>query len=123
MPAAIFPARFYATDMGNWVQSPELARCIWMRIRIKGLIWYATDFEILAPDRIQLFVYEMGVAADSGRKIYDTEVTEFTPEEKAMLDNIVLGLYTRAAVIELLAREEEERARQVLAIRKELFGV
>jgi len=122
---AIFPTRFYAHDMGNWVQSPELARSIWMRIRPKDLIWYATDLEILDPNRIQLFVYEMKDTfyGGIGRKIYDTEVMEFTPGEKDMLDKMVLGLYTNAAEEVLTELEEAARMKEILAIRKNLFGV
>lgn len=131
MKRDVFPVRYYAQDMGTWVNSPELALSIWHRLRLdinrfpRKLIWYAVDMEVLSPGSVNLFVYEM---ADSfsggiGKKIYEETITEFTVVEEIMLQRLVEGIYTSAAEDELLRREDEERMKKILEIRKEMFGV
>lgn len=127
----IFPVRYYAIDMGTWVDSPKLALDVWTRTRVdiarhpKKITWYATDLEVLTPTSIRLFVYGM---ADSlyggiGKKIYEEVITDFTKDEKAFLDEMVLGIYTTAAEEELQRREDDRRERKILSIRKELFNM
>lgn len=141
---SVFPQRLCAYDYGTYVASPELAKLIWMRIRQTAnaqdnqanldhwmrqqkpsvMTWYATDLEVISQDKITLYVYEM---ADSfhggiGGVIFETEVTEFTPKERKLLDKHILEFYTEAAQRELERRERQEYLSKVLAVRKELFG-
>jgi hypothetical protein len=116
----------YATDKYGWPDMPALAKKIWARLRVENTIsWYACDCEITSPTSVTLFVYDIGSAYHGGigRKTFEANVTEFTEEEKEILNAHVMVLYTRAADNELERREEKLREAEVVKIRKELFGV
>jgi hypothetical protein len=72
-------------------------------------------------------VYEMRDSFHGG--IGDTifsgvfPISKFGDEAVKIANEIILEQQTRIAQQELIRRESEERQRQVLAIRKELFGV
>lgn len=124
----IFPIRFYAYDPYGWAQCPAPSKDIWMRIRknvAPNLTWYATSFELINPNSIRLFVHEMAdnFSGGIGRIIHEELVTEFTEQEKKIIDKIILDEYTKKADDELVRRETKEREEKVLAIRKEMFGV
>lgn len=64
--------------------------------------FYACDIKITSPTSLTLFVYDI---ADSfsggiGRKLefLTRKITEFTPDEKVLLDKYVLDIYTTAAL-------------------------
>jgi hypothetical protein len=122
----LFPIRLHARDMGTWVDSPKLAKLMWEPLRGKTT-WYATDCTIKDPDTAELFVYEMRDSFHGG--IGDTifsgvfPISKFGDEAVKIANEIILEQQTRIAQQELIRRESEERQRQVLAIRKELFGV
>jgi hypothetical protein len=126
-----FPWRAFCVDNYGWANCPTLAKMVWMRLRLDPnkvpakLTWYAVDMEVLSPESIKLFVYEI---ADSlhggiGERIFETVVTEFTDKEKEELDKVVLSIYTGLAEEELERREQRQRELQIMNIRKELFGV
>lgn len=96
-----------------------------MRIREPEFTWYATDMEVLSPTSIKLFVYDIADTFHGGigSKIFETVITEFTPEETTMLNNVVLSIYTELAMEELERREARARELQVINLRKEMFGV
>lgn len=127
----VFPYRVYARDMGLWVQSPDLAQAVWHRLRVdpnkwpRRLTWYAADMEILSPESIRLFVYDIedNFRGGIGKKIYEEVVSEFTTAEIVMLDRMVRNIYTAAAEAEFQRREDAARTEKVMALRKELFGV
>lgn len=81
--------------------------------------------EILSPESIRLFVYDIddNFRGGIGKKIYEEVVNEFTTAEDAMLDRMVRDIYTAAAEAEFQRREETARTEKVMALRKELFGV
>lgn len=126
----VFPYRVYAYDMGTWVQSPDLAQAVWHRLRVdpnkwpRRLTWYAADMEILSPESIRLFVYDIedNFRGGFGKKIYEEVITEFTTAETVMLDRMVRDIYTEAAEAEFQRREEAARTEKIMALRKELFG-
>lgn len=124
MNKSVFPVRFWCVDNRGWAQCPELAKMVWLRIK-NGLIWYATDMEILSPNSIKLFVYDMAdpFHGGIGKVIYKTTITEFTDKERELLNQIVEGIYTDAADAEVTRREDAERQKKVLEIRKEMFGI
>lgn len=123
-----FPIRFYATDTYGWADCPKLAKVIWNRIRTSRpqvKTWYGTDLEILSPDSIKLFVYDI---ADNfhggiGDRIHEEVITDLTDTEFQILEDMVMNIYTSAAERELERREEEERKEKILNVRSELFGV
>jgi hypothetical protein len=124
---APFPWRAYCVDNYGWANCPTLAKMVWQRLRhslAPNLTWYAVDMEVLSPESIKLFVYEI---ADSfsggiGQRIFETVVTEFTDKEKEELDKVVLGIYTGLAEEEYERRQEDERRAAILEIRKHMFG-
>lgn len=123
-----FPYRFYCVDNYGWADCPPLARMVWLRLRktlAPDLTWYGVDMEVLNPESIKIFVYEIedNFRGGIGNRIYETTVVEFTPAEIKVLDDVVLRIYTEAATDEFTRREEAERKKKVLAIRKEMFGV
>lgn len=126
--ASVFPYRCYAHDNGFFANQPQLARSVWMRIRTTvapNLTWYATDMEILSPESIHLYVYDM---ADNfhggiGKQVFDLVITEFTRGESKMLEDAVRRIYTEAAEEEFERRERRHRELQIINIRKEMFGV
>jgi hypothetical protein len=125
MTRKVFPQRVRCHDMGSWVSSPYLANSIWMRIRPKGLTWYCADLEILSPTSVRLFVYDMedNFHGGIGKMIAERVIEELPPKEQAMLDELVLKIYTQEAKDELIRREERLRQQQIISIRKEMFGV
>lgn len=123
-----FPTRFYCADNYGWAECPPLAKMVWQRLRRSlgsKLIWYGVDMEVVSPTSINLFVYEIAdnFSGGIGKRIFETVVTEFTSEEKTLLDKVVLGIYTSHAEDELQRREDEERMKKILAVRMEMFGV
>jgi len=126
-----FPYRYYAYDNGHFVTSPDLALNVWHRLRVDPnkwptrLTWYAVDMEVLSPDSIRLFVYDIedSFRGGIGKKIYEEVITEFTPAELKILDQLVLGIYTSLAEDELERREKRLREMQIINLRKEMFGV
>lgn len=126
-----FPVRYYAHDNGHFVTSPDLALSVWHRLRMDpnkwptGLTWYAVDMEVLSPNSIRLFVYDMkdSFRGGIGKKIHEEAVTEFTPAELKMLEKLVLSIYTSLAEDELERREKRQREMQIINLRKEMFGV
>jgi hypothetical protein len=81
--------------------------------------------EILDENSIKLYVYDIAdnYSGGIGERIHEEVVTEFTAEERAVLDEYVLELKTDAAATELGKRKAAEQMRQILEVRKELFGV
>lgn len=125
---SVFPHRLYCSDTYGWADCPRLSNMVWRRIRTKvapDLRWYATDMEILCPKSIKIFVYEIddNFRGGIGERIFETVVTEFTPEEEMVLQSMVTNLYTSAAADELARREEEKRMKEIMSIRMEMFGV
>lgn len=120
----VFPKHIYANDMETWVQSPELAKCIWLRLREK-LSWYACDMTITSPKSLILYVYDMenSFRGGIGKKIFTKEITEFEPDEQVMLDQYVLRMYNDAACEEFDKRQNAAQNKKILKIRKEMFGV
>ena len=121
----IFPHRYYCSHNFGWADCPRLSKAVWHRIRPKGKSWYATDMEILDENSIKLYVYDIAdnYSGGIGERIHEEVVTEFTAEERAVLDEYVLELKTDAAATELGKRKAAEHIRQILEVRKELFGV
>ena len=125
MTRKVFPARIRCHDMGNWVNMPELARSIWMRIRPKDLTWYCVDLEILSPTSVRLFVYSMenNFHGGIGEVIAERVIETLPAAEQKMLDELVLKIYTAEAAAELNRREERLRQQQIISIRREMFDV
>jgi len=123
-PINVFPRRIYARQMPGWVDSPNLAKTVWLRIKT-GLIWYAVDYEILSPTSIRLFVYDMADSCHGGigKQIYTTVVTDLEPAEQAMLDAVVLQIYHDAAERVINERAAAKYEKEISKVRKELFGV
>jgi hypothetical protein len=120
----VFPKRIYAHDRGSWVDSPQLAKKIWLRIKEKHS-WYACDMEITSPTTLTLFVYDMADSCHGGigNKICSKEVTGLTADEQVMLNEYVLNIYSNAAAAEFDKRQLAAQEKKILKIRKEMFGV
>lgn len=122
----LYPIRLYAHDNGHYVSSPQLAKLIWDRLR-KNTTWYATDCEILSPELVKIFVYNMESMVSGGiGECILTEthpISKFGAEAKKLLQESILETQTKIARQEFIRREEAERQQQILEIRKELFGV
>lgn len=119
-----FPRRFYTHDYETYTASPELAQMVWLRVRPKGVSWYATDYEVVSPNEIRLFVYDMHsfTWGGVGKKIFEQNITEFTDEERAELKRVVHEIYEEAAEAEYERRQEELRRAEIARVRIELFG-
>ena len=123
-----FPRRYCAHDTYGWADCPRLAKVLWDRIRAQSgnqMTWYGTDLTIVDANTVQLFVYDI---ADNfhggiGEQIHEETVTEFTKEEREILNRMVLEIYTELAEDELSRREIAEHNARVAAVRKQLFGV
>lgn len=126
----IFPLHYNCHDTYGWADCPALAKRVWMRIRTTvapDLIWYGVAMKIKSASHLSLYVYEI---ADSfsggiGNQIFKCDVSRatLTPDECAMLDDLLIKAYTSYAESELDKREQAERQQQIVALRKELFGV
>lgn len=121
----IFPRRYYAENMGSWVQMPEPAPKIWQRIKPKGMVWYSVDFEIVDENTITIFVYNMkdSYHGGIGDLIHTVTMTEFQPDERAVIDKKIEGLKWEAACIKFEEIENAERLAQIRKIKEEMFGV
>lgn len=121
----LFPIRYYAHDNDHFVQSVKLAEMVWKRIRPQGMSWYCADMDILDPTSIKIYVYSVqdSFRGGIGERIHEEVITEFTPDEKELLDKNVLNIYQAEATSVLEAREETARQEKILQIRKEMFGV
>lgn len=121
----VFPVHFHCHDMGKWVQCPELATRIWNRVRPKNFSWYCVDLEVLSPEKVKIFVYDMEnmTFGGIGKQIHEQEIVEFTPAECVILDKMVESIYTAAAEVEFQKREEAARTEKIMELRRQLFGV
>jgi len=119
----VFPRRVSCTGI-NGEHSPRLARKIWDRIR-KNQTWYVCTIVITSPTTVTLYVYDMysSIYGGIGDIIFKQDITDLTSDEQAMLDELVLRLYTDSAREEMARREEDKVEAEVLRIRKELFEV
>lgn len=128
-PPNIYPLHYGPRDMDTWAQSPQLASMIWLRERktvAPDLIWYAVGMKITSPLELTLYVYEMECSfrGGIGKQVFEHEVKveDLTESEQMMFCQVVLTEYTAYADRELERRDEEERQKRVIALRKELFG-
>jgi hypothetical protein len=124
-----FPVRYYASDRHGWAESPVLAKELWMRLRgqpkYREIRWYAADMEILSPDTLTLYVYDIedNVYGGIGKRILELSITEFNDREKILLGQAVLAIYTNVAQKKLEEIEQREREITIRKLRKDMFGI
>lgn len=125
----IFPLHYSCSDTHGWADSPALAKRLWLRLRqtvAPDLVWYAVAMRIDSASRVKLFVYDMANAVHGGigNQVLAHEVARaaMTPDECAMLDDLIIKAMTEYAEYELQKRMHAERQAQILTLRHELFG-
>lgn len=125
----IFPLHYSCSDTYGWADCPALAKRLWLRLRqtvAPDVVWYAVAMRIDSASRVKLFVYDMADAVHGGigNQVLAHEVDRaiMTPDECAILDDLIIKAMTEYAEYELQKRTHAERQAQILAVRKELFN-
>lgn len=122
----IYPIQLPASDNGYFVSSNQLVRDVWLRLKPKGITWYALD-GTLKEDALIIDVRDMrdNVLGGIGKVIHTLRVPieDFTAGERVAMRERVMRTQTDIAEREYISRATSARRQKVLAIRKELFGV
>ncbi len=127
MTQKLYPFTIYAENVNTWAESPQLARDIWMRDRTKvapEIVWYGIDLVVNGPDSIELDVREMAhsVYGGLGKVIFKYVNPALLRSDAMQLAEIILKEQTRIAAEIRRARKAEQKALEIEAVRKELFG-
>jgi hypothetical protein len=119
----VFPKRFSPLEPNDsYLECVLLSHMVWQRI-ISPYHKYNLNMYIESPTSIKLYAWPGDSIYDGKRELHAKVITEFTEDEKKLLDKIVLTIYDAEAKRVLAQQEEKTIQEKITEIRKQMFGV
>jgi hypothetical protein len=122
----IYPFNLPPVDNGHFVSSNELGLKLWRsrpETTAPKQMYYAIGLEVTGPTSVRIQVYGMAdsVYGGVGNIEFVYKPTTLNLDDQKALNKHILNRQTQFAEREFQRREDERKAAQIEAIRKELF--
>lgn len=123
----IYPFTLACRQNISWVDTPTLARKVWLRLRaeseaIRKQSWYGLDITLLDHNHAEITVYDIHDKSYGGLgAVIGTYTTVLNEAERELAGDAVRARQSEFVVAEWERREEVRISAELDAIRDEMF--